>query len=78
MLWIERGDLQGCRRLQQGLRALAAAHVPLASARAVWVGSTPALPLPQPAGLQSFLLPLDPGAWERSAQSSLVVRDEPR
>jgi pilus assembly protein CpaF len=77
VLWVERGDLQGCRRLQQGLRALAAAHVPLASARAVWMGSTAALPLPEPDGLESSALPLDPRAWERSAQSSLIVRDEP-
>ena len=77
VLWVERGDLQGCRRLQQGLRLLASAHVPLASVRAVWIGSTPALPLPEPAGLQADVFPLDPRAWERSAQSTLVSQDEP-
>jgi pilus assembly protein CpaF len=77
VLWVERGDLQGCRRLQQGLRFLASAHVPLSSVRAVWMGSTSALPLPEPVGLQSEVFPLDPRAWERSAQSSLVSQDDP-
>ena len=76
-LWVERGDLQGCRRMQVGLRALASAHLPLSSARAVWMGSDPALPLPELPGLRSHALPLDARAWERSAQARLVAQDEP-
>ena len=76
-LWVERGDLQGCRRMQAGLKALAGAHLPLSSARAVWMGSDPALPLPPLPGLKSHPLALDPRAWERAAQARLAVVDEP-
>jgi pilus assembly protein CpaF len=78
VLWVERGDLQGCRRMQAGLRALAAAHLPLSSARAVWMGSDPALPLPALPGLRAHAIPADPRAWERAAQARLAAIDEPQ
>jgi pilus assembly protein CpaF len=77
-LILERGDLTGCRRAQQGRRALEAAHRPLASALLAWNGQDAAQPLPAIEGLASLTLPLDPRAWERQAQGRLWVDDEPK
>ena len=76
VLLVERGDLQGYRRMQEGLRELLASHLPLSAARAVWMGSVPAQPLPPLPGLPASELPLDPKAWERLSQAGVAAIDD--